>query len=97
MIEQTLQAKVIRYLKSKGCFVMKVQASPGVPRGTADVFACKEGFYLFLEIKASRNSKHQPGQDAFIAKMAEWSYARFVWGGKDSNWPAVKAELEAIL
>lgn len=95
--EQTLQSQILKWLRSKGCFAMKVQAGPGVPSGTADVFFCKEGFYGFLEVKALKTSKKQPHQADFIAKMDEWSYGKFVWGGKNSNWPEVREELDAIL
>lgn len=98
MLERDFQGKqVIPWLKRQGCFVMKVQAGPGVPKGTADVFFAKEGFFGWLECKASKNAKKQVGQEAFIKKMNDWSYARFVWGGKNSNWPEVKAELQEML
>ena len=77
--ESDFQADLIRWLKSKGCFVIKHQAGPGVPAGTADLSFYKEGFYGFIEVKLRKNSKHQPGQDPFIKKMNEWSYARFLW------------------
>lgn len=92
--EQVLQTKIIRWLKSQGCFVMKIPATPGVPAGTADVFGCKEGFYFFLEVKASKSAKKQPHQQEFIDKMNEWSYARFVW---PQNWPEVQSELKEML
>ena len=76
--ESDFQADLIRWLKSKGCFVIKHQAGPGVPAGTADLSFYHLGFYGFIEVKLRKNSKHQPGQDAFVKKMSEWSYARFV-------------------
>ncbi len=95
MREANFQATAIKWLRSKGCFVMKVQAGPGVPNGTADVFFCKEGFYGWLECKQSKSSKKQPGQEAFVEKMDGWSYAKFVWPGK--RWDEVKAELSEML
>lgn len=95
--EQQLQTKVIKDLRAMGAWVMKIQAGSGVPQGTADLFFAREGFYGFLELKATKNSKKQPHQQEFIDKMDDWSYARFVWGGKDSNWPEVKAELKEML
>lgn len=95
MLESTFQNKtVIPWLKKQGCFVMKVQPGNGVPSATADCFFCKEGFYGWLEIKRAKNSQKRPGQDAFIKKMADWSYARFCY---PSNWPEIKAELTEIL
>lgn len=76
--ESDFQADLIKWLHSKGCFVIKHQAGPGVPAGTADLSFYHYGFYGFIEVKLRKNSKHQPGQDPFIKKMDEWSYARFV-------------------
>lgn len=92
--EQNLQTQILKWLRSKGCFAMKVPIVAGVPQGTADVFFCKEGFYGFLEVKASKNAKKQPHQDDFIKKMNEWSFASFVW---PENWSQIKSSLEEIL
>lgn len=92
--EKDFQGKVISWLKKQGCFVMKVQAGPGVPNGTADVFFCKEGFYGWLECKQSKNSEKQPGQEPFVKRMDAWSYARFVW---PDNWKKVQDELKEML
>lgn len=77
--EADFQRDLISFLRAKGCFVIKHQAGPGVPAGCPDLSAYKEGFYLFIEVKLRKNSKHQPGQDALIRKLNEWSYARFLW------------------
>lgn len=92
--ESPVQKEVIKFLKKHGCWVMKVTPVPGVPTGTADVFFCREGFYGWLECKATKTSKRQPGQPQFIAKMDDWSYARFVHNG---NLEEVLKELEEIL
>lgn len=93
-LEKNLQKGIIKFLKGKGCFVMKLTPGGGVPAGTADVFFCKEGFYGWIEVKKAKNADHQPGQDQFIAKMDGWSWARFVW---PAIWPEVAKELEEIL
>lgn len=95
MTEADFQRQVIQFLKKHGCFVMKTTPGPGVPKGTADILFCKEGFYGWLECKQAKNSKHQPGQDQFISKMDEWSYAKFVWPGE--QWEKVQKELEFML
>lgn len=95
--EGTLQDTVIKYLKTKGCVVLKVPASPGVPKGFPDVLALKEGLWLAIEVKASKSSKFQPGQQAMLKKLGEWSYAYVAYGGKNSNWPKLKLELDSIL
>lgn len=94
MAEKTLQSKLTRYLKGKGCFVMVLQPQAGVPSGTADIFFCKEGFYGWIECKASKNARFQPLQREFVAKMNEWSWARVVY---PENLDQTKSELDAIL
>lgn len=92
--EAKFQADVIKWLKSKGCVVVKNQAGPGVPAGFPDITFFKTAFYGMLEVKKTKTSSHRPGQDKFIEKFDEWSYAKFVY---PSNWDEVKAELEEML
>lgn len=94
MRESDLQKIIIKYLRSKGCYVIKHNAGPGVPVGTADLSFYIEGCYGFIEVKASKSSKVQPLQHNFINRMNEWSWARFVY---PENWDEVKAELEEML
>lgn len=92
--ESDFQAKIIKWLRSNGCFVMKNQQNATTQKGVADVFFCKEGFYGFLEVKKSKNAKRQPGQEAFIAKMDDWSYGKLVY---PENWTDIQSELEEML
>lgn len=73
---------------------MKLTPIMGIPKGTSDVFFCKEGFYGFLECKKSKNASRQPGQEQFVKKMDEWSYAKVVY---PENWEEVSKELEQML
>lgn len=92
--EAKLQSEVIKFLRDRGCYVVKLNASVGVPVGAPDVFAVKEGFWCGLEVKASRTARKQPLQAETVSKLDEWSYCKFVW---PENWPEVRAELEQIL
>ena len=92
-MEKKLQQKIVQYLKSKGCFVLR-HTGAGVPAGTSDVSFYKEGFYGFIEVKARANAPTQPLQLEFIKKMNDWSWAKFVY---PENWEEVKIELERIL
>lgn len=94
MRESKLQSEIVKWLKSKGCYVIKHNAGNGVPTGTADLSFYIEGLYGFIEVKASKNSKVQPLQQHFIDKMSEWSWAKFVY---PENWSEIKKELERIL
>lgn len=94
VLEKDFQATVIRWLKKQGCVVLKYEANATTRAGVADVFFCKEGFYGFLECKKSKNAKKRPGQQAFIDKMAEWSYGAFVY---PENWDEIKKTLGEML
>lgn len=78
MKEQNIQSKFIKFLKSKGCYVIKISAAPGVPKGCPDIIALKDGFWLGAEMKASKRSKYQPGQKETIKKLDEWSWCKMV-------------------
>lgn len=92
--EKELQKRLVKWLKSQGCFVMTITVVPGVPQGTPDVFFCKEGFYGFAEVKANKKSKYQPLQKERIAKLMDWSWAKVVY---PENWEDIREELEGIL
>lgn len=91
--ESKLQSEIIKYLRSKDCFVMKCDGS-GVPTGTSDIFFCYEGFYGFIEVKASKKAKFRPLQKEFLEKINDWSWAKAVY---PENWPEIHAELEAMI
>jgi Holliday junction resolvase len=91
--EQQLQTKIITWLKSNGFYVIKTSAIPGVPVGCPDVIALKNGYYVALEIKASKTAKKQPLQQHTIDLLAQDGYAFFVW---PAVWPTIKAELEDV-
>ena len=93
--ESILQGKIIRWLKSKGCVVIKLSATPGVPAGIPDVlFLLDGGGWGFLEIKASAKAKFQPLQKHWLAKLDDMYFARAVW---PENWDFIKKEIENIV
>lgn len=92
-----MQQKITKWLRSQKCFVWKMQQNATTQAGASDLFFCKEGFYGFIEVKKTKSSPRRPGQEAFVKKMDEWSWAKMVWGGKTSNWPEVREELKEIL
>lgn len=84
-----IKKKIIKWLKSKKCIVFEID--------DAAVVFFLEGFYGFIEVKKTKTSPRRPGQEAFVRKMDEWSWAKIVWGGKNTNWPEVQDELKEIL
>lgn len=94
MSEALFEKKVVKYLKSKGCKVFKMRIAPGVDEGTPDRLFLKEGFWGFLEIKASAKSPYKRLQKEKLAFFDDWSYAKATY---PENWEEIKAELDGIL
>ena len=92
--ESDFQAKIIRYLKARGCVALKYQQNATTIAGVADIVFFKEGFYGWIEVKRAKNAPRRPGQEQFIQRMNEWSWARVVW---PENWEETKKDLERIL
>lgn len=94
MRESDFQKTVIKWLRSKGCVVLKYEQNATTRAGVADVFFCKEGFYGFIECKKAKNSSLRPGQKQFIEKMNDWSYGSIAY---PENWEGIKDELREML
>lgn len=94
MSESSLQSEIIKYLRSRGCYVIKTRPGAGTPDGCPDILFLIEGFWGALEIKAKHNAPYQPLQKETLDKLSNWSYARRV---DPECWWEVKLELEHIL
>lgn len=94
MIEKRLQSEIAKWLRSKGCYVIKHQAGMSVPTGCPDLSFYKEGFYGFIEVKSSKTARFQPLQKETIAKLDNWSWCKMVY---PENWQEIKEELEVML
>lgn len=92
--ESTLQAKIIKWLKSKGAYVIKTKPGPGVPVGCPDVVFIFEGAWGVIEVKSSKTAKVQPGQPETLLRLARWS--PFVYKCYPENWPAIQTELSTL-
>lgn len=77
--ESAFQSDLLRWLRLKGCFVIKLQAGPGVPIGTPDILFAHNGFYGFIEVKLNKRSRLQPGQKEMVKKLNDMSYAKIVY------------------
>ena len=62
--EQQIQKKIITYLESQGCYVVKVisASKAGVP----DIIGCYEGFFFGIEVKTP-STKHN------VSKLQEYN------------------------
>lgn len=93
-MESNLQAKIIKHLKSKGCYVIKTRAGVGTPDGCPDIIALCGGLWIALEVKGSATAKYQPLQKDTLDKLNNWSWARAVY---PENWLEIRSELEMML
>ena len=92
--ESRLQSEVIKYLKHKGCYVIKNTPGAGTPVGCPDIIALIEGAWLALEIKSDIESPYQPLQKATIDKLSDWSLCKMIC---PQNWSDIKQELERFI
>ena len=93
-LEKDFQSKIVKWLRSKGCMVLKYQQNATTRAGIPDIIFLKEGFWGAIEVKKSKTAKYRPGQKEMVAKMNEMSWAKVVY---PENWDETKKELETIL
>ena len=93
-MEGKLQSEIIKWLRHKGCYVIKHSVITGVPVGTPDISFYKEGFYGFIEVKSSKKARFQPLQKSAIDKLDGWSWCKVIY---PENWPEMQSSLEKLL
>ena len=70
MTEQQLQAKIIKYLESKGAFVVKTVTTNKT--GCPDILCCYKGIFVAIEVKAPGKIKNVTAlQQAQLEKIRE--------------------------
>lgn len=94
MKESAFQQLVIKWLRAKGCVVLKYQQNATTRASIPDILFLKEGFWGAIEVKKSKTAKYRPGQKETVAKMDAMSWATVVY---PENWPEVQKELEQML
>ena len=79
MKENKFQASLIRTIKNllPGCIVLKNDAN--YIQGIPDIIILYGPTWAALEVKKSADEPHQPNQDYYIEKMAEMSFAEFIY------------------
>lgn len=93
-VEGKLQSEIIKWLKSRGAYVIKCKAGPGIPVGCPDIIFLFEGAWGAIEVKAGKTSKFQPGQKLTLNRFSHWS--PFIYVAYPENWPAIKTELTKL-
>lgn len=97
MKESSLQQNIVKWLRLQHCVVLKYQQNATTRAALPDLFFVKDGFWGAIEVKSTKSSPFRPGQKEMVAKLDGMSWAKVVWGGKNSNWPEVQKELGEIL
>lgn len=93
-LESNLQARFIKWLRSKGCIVWKLEQSATTQAARPDCLFLYEGLWGVLEFKKSAKARFQPGQKQMLEKLGEWSYARVVYPENEAE---IKREIEEML
>lgn len=93
-MEAKVQKRLITYLKTKGCYVIKTKPGLGTPVGCPDVWAFYEGWWGAFECKAYANSPYQVLQKETLEKLDKWSTA---WVVHSDNIDEVLMQLEKML
>lgn len=95
MIESKFEREFCQWLVRKGCYVIKNQAGPGVPKGTPDrTVLMPGGGWAMLEFKRKKTAPFQPLQKEQIKRLDDMWYSRAVY---PENADEIKAEIEAML
>lgn len=93
-LESKFQAQCIKWLRSKGCKVIKCEQNATTHAGTPDIIFLKEQFWGVMEFKKAKNSPKRPGQKEWVDWANQNSWGAFVY---PANWEEVKEELELML
>jgi len=78
MRESEFQSKLIREIKERypGAVILKNDA--GYKKGFPDLTVLYKKHWAILETKKEEKASHRPGQDNYVKKLNEMSFARFI-------------------
>ena len=94
MREADFQAKVIKWLKSKGCIVIKMQQNATTHSGIADLAWFYKTKYGFLEVKKDEKSRFRPLQKRFLDRVSKWSCSAVVY---PENFDMIKEKIIEVI
>lgn len=92
MSEAAFQAKVIKWLKEQGAYVIKTKPGAGTPVGCPDVICLYASRWAAIECKASPSARFQPGQQLTIDRLRAGN--AHVYVAYPENWDQVKNLLQ---
>lgn len=71
MLEKSIETKIKDYLNSMGFYVLKLHASPFMPKGIPDIITCQDGNFLAIEVKRTNAKNTQRKAQKVNQKMIE--------------------------
>ena len=79
MRENAFQSLLIKEIRNRfpGCLIMKTDSS--YIQGVPDLLVLYNNKWAALEVKRSKNAKHQPNQDYYVEKMNQMSFAAIIF------------------
>lgn len=93
MRESVFQAKVIRYFREQGAYVLNVAGGTQIPKGTPDLLICYKGRFIALELKTDTGTTSPLQKEKICDIRKADGYARVL---RPSEWETFKDELEYI-
>jgi Holliday junction resolvase len=93
-VEKSTQSKLIKYLKEKGCYVIKTRPGGGTPVGCPDIIALFDGLWIAIEVKSGEKAPFQPLQLLTLEKLSKWGYTRTIY---PENYADIIIELDKLL
>ena len=94
--EGKFKDKFNKELKKLGCVPVPYVQSLGTKTGFPDeLVLLPEGLTVYIEFKASKKSKYQPGQKEWHLKLQKMGY--FVWVCFPENQEQVLKEIKALI
>lgn len=94
MRESAFQAKVVRYLRTKGAYVLNVAGGSQVPKGTPDLLVCYKGRFMALELKTDTGRTTALQKEKICEIRKADGYSRVL---RPSEWESFKEELEYLV
>jgi hypothetical protein len=92
-LERKFQSKLIKDLKNIFPDCMVVKLDPDYIQGIPDILVLYKNKWAVLEVKRSKNAKHQPNQNYYVEKMDNMSFSRFIY---PENKDEVLSELKQV-
>lgn len=95
MSETKFEQDFCGWLRRKGCYVIKNNAGPGVPKGTPDrTVLMPGGGWAMLEFKKRANAPYKVLQEEQLQRLKEMWYSATVYPENEAQ---IKAEIETML